>query len=164
MGMMRKFIGTIVVTGVTACAIMFPPPSWSTDIGEYLNGDKTVVYGQTIVLETCANVGPPKFKIPMKLFAKEGGKWTPVSTAKISRSKQCKSKKHPFLHKYKWNVDVLGKKSSPLRYELELAFGPSPSIAEKFIVTQYANREKLIEFYACRIIYGFDPSAVYKNC
>lgn len=164
MGIMRRFVGAILVAGGTASAIMFSPPSWSADMSEYLNGDRTVVYGQTIVLETCANVGPPSFRIPLKLFAKEGGKWTPVSTAKISKSKKCRSKKFPFMHEYKWDVDVLGRKSSPLRYDLELAFGASPSKSRKFIVTQFANSDALEEYYACRLIYGFDPAAVDKNC
>ena len=149
---------------VTATACLSLEPSWATDIGEYLDGKKPVTDGKTIVLTTCANIGPPKLEVPMKLFAKEGGNWTPVATAKMAKSKKCPTKKFSFQHKYTWNVDVLGRKASPLRYELELAFGPSPSISEKFVVPQYANTKALGEHYACLIIHGFEPIAVDENC
>lgn len=161
MRLSQRLISISAASAVILSLTMFA--AQARDISDYTEGGTPVVYGQRLVLDTCSNLGPQS-GIALHLWAKESGKWVKVATATNRKSKRCPYKRSPYLHTYKWVVDVLGKKVSPLRYELELGYGKSPSASLVFVVPQYRNKSGLTQHYACLVVHNFDPVATDLHC
>ena len=151
---MRRSAAVVIVTlGLFIAA----PAAHAVDIGEYFSGDKPVVYGSRLVLTFCSDGGAS-----FKLYAKESGSWKEVATAKRSRSASC-TPNSPFMNKVVWDVDVLGERRNPLRYDLQLSNGLKPG-QNAFLVPEYASKSALGQHYICLIRFGNDPVGRNQNC